>query len=138
MHVVIVTSCELARESLMGVRLCQVKVQSACWHCCAVKFVLPLRLCQSVFSKLPHLLRFSLQFDSTNTTNLQDLDVRFFFSIPRDPELRKTRSKLKVTVAVRRNDEKHQFTKEARRDVSLTADDQTQSAPAARVVRPER
>ena len=34
MHVVIVTSCELARESLMGVRPCQVKVQSASWHCC--------------------------------------------------------------------------------------------------------
>ena len=34
MHVVIVTSCELARESLMGVRPWQVKVQSACWHCC--------------------------------------------------------------------------------------------------------
>ena len=32
MHVVIVTSCELARESLMGVRPCQVKVQSASWH----------------------------------------------------------------------------------------------------------
>ena len=59
--------------------------------------------------------------------------VVFFFSFPRDPELRKTRSKLKVTVAVRRNEEKHQFTKEDLRDVNLTADDQT--APAARVVR---
>ena len=56
-----------------------------------------------------------------------------FFSFPRDPELRKTRSKSKVTEAVRRNEEKHQFTKEDRRDVNLTADDQT--APAARVVR---
>ena len=69
MHVVIVTSCELARESLMGVRPCQVKVQSACWHFCC-------QVCPfSVISKMPHLLRFSLQFDSTNTTKLQDLDV---------------------------------------------------------------
>ena len=58
----------------MGVRPCQVKVQSACWHCCC-------QVCPfSVFSKMPHLLRFSLQFDSTNTTKLQDLDVWFFFS----------------------------------------------------------
>ena len=72
MHVVIVTSCELARESLMGVRPCQVKVQSACWHCCC-------QVCPfSVFSKMPHMLRLSLQFDSTNTTKLQDLDVWFF------------------------------------------------------------
>ena len=49
----------------------------------------------------------------------------FFFSFPRDPELRKTRSKLKVTVAVRRDEGKHQFTKEDRGDVNLTADDQT-------------
>ena len=81
MHVVIVTSCELARESLMGVRPCQVKVQSASWHCCC-------QVCPfSVFSKMPQLLRFSLQFDSTNATKLQDLDVWFFFSCPRDPEL---------------------------------------------------
>ena len=77
MHVVIVASCELARESLMGVRPCQVKVQSACRHCCC-------QVCPfSVSSKMPHLLRFSLQFDSTNTTKLQDhrkLDVWFFFS----------------------------------------------------------
>ena len=74
MHVVIVTSCEPARESLMGVRPCQVKVQSACCHCCC-------QVCPfSVFSKMPHLLRFSLQFDSTNTTKLQNLDVWFFFS----------------------------------------------------------
>ena len=120
MHVVIVTSCELARESLMGVRPCQVKVQSACWHCCC-------QVCPfSVFSKMPHLLRFSLQFDSTNTTKLQNLDVWFFLlSFPRDPELRKTRSKLNVTVAVRRDEGKHQFTKEDRGDVNLTADDQT-------------
>ena len=69
MHVVIVTSCELARESLMGVRPCQVKVQSCCQVC-------PF----SVFSKMPHLLRFGLQFDSTNTTKLQDVDVWFFLS----------------------------------------------------------
>ena len=114
MHVVIVTSCELTRESQMGVRPCQVKVQSACWHCCC-------QVCPfSVFSKMPHLLRFSLQFDSTNTTKLQDLDVWFFFfSFPRDPELRK------VTVAVRRDEGKHQFTEEDRGDVNLTADDQT-------------
>ena len=82
MHVVIVTSCELARESLMGVRPCQVKVQSACWHCwhCCCQ-VCPF----SVFSKMPHLLRFSLQFDSTNTTKLQDLDVWFFFLLSARP-----------------------------------------------------
>ena len=73
MHVVIVTSCELAGESLMGVRPCQVKVQSASWHCCCQ--VCPF---QSVFSKMPQLLRFSLQFDSTNATKLQDLDVWLF------------------------------------------------------------
>ena len=74
MHVVIVTSCELARESLMGVRPCQVKVQSASWHCCC-------QVCPfSVFSKMPHLLRFSLQFDSTNITKLQAVDVWFFLS----------------------------------------------------------
>ena len=74
MHVVIVTSCGLARESLMGVRPCQVKVQSASWHCCC-------QVCPfSVFSKMPHLLRFSLQFDSTNTTKLQHVDVWFFLS----------------------------------------------------------
>ena len=79
MHVVIVTSCELARESLMGVRPCQVKVQSACWHCCC-------QVCPfSVFSKMPHLLRFSLQFDSTNTTKLLDLDVWFFFLLSARP-----------------------------------------------------
>ena len=124
MHVVIVTSCELARESLMGVRPCQVKVQSACWHCCC-------RVCPfSVFSKMPHLLRFSLQFDSTNTTKLQDLDVWSFFSFPRDPELRKTRSKLKVTSQLQwpsggTKGLQHQFTKEDRGDVNLTADDET-------------
>ena len=80
MHVVIVTSCELARESLMGVRPCQVKVQSACWHCCC-------QVCPfSVFSKMPHLLRFSLQFDSTNTTKLQDLEVWFFFLLSARPK----------------------------------------------------
>ena len=78
MHVVIVMSCELARESLMGVRPCQGKVQSACWHCCC-------QVCSfSVFSKMPYLMRFSLQFDSTNTTKLQDLDVWFFFSFPQE------------------------------------------------------
>ena len=51
--------------------------------------------------------------------------VFFFFSFLRDPELRKTRSKLNVTVAVRRDEGKHQFTKEDRGDVNLTADDQT-------------
>ena len=79
MHVVIVTSCELACESLMGVRPCQVKVHSACWHCCC-------QVCPfSVFSKMPHLLRFSLQFDSTNTRKLQDLDVWFFFRLSARP-----------------------------------------------------
>ena len=72
MHVVIVTSCELARESLMGVRPCQVKVQSACWHCCC-------QVCPfSVFSKMPHLLLFSLQFDSTNTTKCRIWTCGFF------------------------------------------------------------
>ena len=132
MHVVIVTSCELARESLMGVRPCQVKVRSACWHCCC-------QVCPfSVFSKMPHMLRFSLQFDSTNTTKPQDLDVWFFFSFPRDPELRKTRSKLKVTVAVRRDEGKHQFTKEDRGDVNLTADDQTAPGVVRRSQKPLR
>ena len=100
MHVVIVTSCELARESLMGVRPCQVKVQSASWHCCC-------QVCPfSVFSKMPQLLRFSLQFDSTNATKPQDLDV-WFFSPVRETQSSKTRSKLEVTVAVRRDDGKH-------------------------------
>ena len=49
--------------------------------------------------------------------------VVFFFSFPRDPELRKTRSKLKVTVAVRGEEGKHQLMKEDRGDG--TADDQT-------------
>ena len=50
----------------------------------------------------------------------------FFFSFPRDPELRKTRSKLNVALSGREGDEgKHQFTKEDRGDVNLTADDQT-------------
>ena len=81
MHVVIVTSCELGRECLMGVRPCQVQVQSACWprHCCC-------QVCPfSVFSKMPYLLRFHLQFDSTNTTKLQDLDVWFFFLLSARP-----------------------------------------------------
>ena len=125
MHVVIVTSCELARESLMGVRPCQVKVQSASWHCCC-------QVCPfSVFSKMPQLLRFSLQFDSTNATKLQDLDV-WFFSPVRETQSSKTRSKLKVTVAVRKDDRKHQFTNEERIEETskTTADGQT--APGVR------
>ena len=75
------TSCELARESLMGVRPCQVKVQSASWHCCC-------QVCPfSVFSKMPQLLRFSLQFDSTNATKAAGFGRVVFFSCPRDPEL---------------------------------------------------
>ena len=72
MHVVIVTSCELARESLMGVRRCQVKVQSACWHCCCQ--VCPFFVFSSSSVRCL-IMRFSLQFVSTNTTKLQDLDV---------------------------------------------------------------
>ena len=55
MHIVIVTSGDLARESPMGVRPGQVKLQSASWHCCC-------QVCPfSVFSKMPQLLRFTLQ-----------------------------------------------------------------------------
>ena len=99
------------------------KVQSACWHCCC-------QVCPfSVFSKMPYLLRFSLlRFDEHYKTAGFGRVV-FFFSFPRDPELRKTRSKSKVTVAVRREEGKHQFTKKDRGDVGLTCTADDQIAP---------
>ena len=125
MHVVIVTSRELARESLMGVRPCQVKVQSACWHrCCQVCPSLRSVRCPTCCVSVCWSIRRTLQ-------NCRIWTCGSFFSFPRDPELRKTRSKLKVAVAIRRDEEKHQFTKEDRGDANLTADDQT----APRVVR---
>ena len=117
-----------------GVRPCQVKVQSACWHCCC-------QVCPfSVFSKMPHLLSFSLQFDSTNTTKLQDLDVWFFFLLSARPRAQEDSFKVdaRVTVAVRRDEGKQQITTEDRGDVNLTADDQTAPGVVRRRQKPLR